>query len=51
MIIVGIVVLILGFILSIPVLWSIGVVILVIGLLLALLGTLGHGVGGRRHYW
>ena len=51
MIIVGIVLLILGFILSIPVLWSIGIVVLAIGLVLVLLGAAGHAVGGRRHYW
>lgn len=51
MIIVGIVLLILGFILSIPILWSIGIVVLVIGLVLVLLGAAGHAVGGRRHYW
>jgi hypothetical protein len=50
-IIVGIVLLILGFLLTIPILWSIGIVVLVIGLILALLGALGHAVGGRRHYW
>jgi hypothetical protein len=25
--------------------------VLVIGLILALLGAVGHAVGGRRHYW
>jgi hypothetical protein len=51
MIVVGIICLILGFILNVAVLWSIGVVVLVIGLILALLGSVGHAVGGRRHYW
>jgi len=51
MIILGIVLLIIGFVVSIPILWTIGVIVLLIGLALALLGMLGHAVGGRRHYY
>jgi hypothetical protein len=51
MIILGIILLIIGFVAHIAILWTIGIVILVIGLILALLGTVGHAVGGRRHYW
>jgi len=51
MIILGIILLIVGFIANIAILWTIGIVILAIGLVLALLGAIGHSVGGRRHYW
>ena len=51
MIVLGIVLLLIGFIAHIPVLWSIGVIVLVIGLVLLLLGSLGREVGGRRHYY
>jgi hypothetical protein len=51
MIILGLVLLIVGFVVKIAILWSIGIVVLVIGLLLALLGATGRAVGGRRHYW
>ena len=51
MIIIGIVLLIIGFLLKIAILWTIGIIVLVVGLILALLGTVGHAVGGRRHYW
>jgi hypothetical protein len=51
MIVLGIILLIIGFLLKIAVLWSIGVAVLVIGLILALLGAVGHAIGGRRHYW
>jgi Family of unknown function (DUF6131) len=51
MIIAGIVLLILGFILAIPILWSIGIIVLVIGLIFELLGATGRAVGGRRHYY
>jgi hypothetical protein len=51
MIIIGVVLLVIGFILKIAIVWSIGIIVLLVGLVLALLGALGHAVGGRRHYW
>ena len=51
MIILGIILLIIGFVANIAILWSIGIIVLIVGLILALLGTIGHAVGGRRHYW
>ena len=51
MMVVGIVLLLLGLVLSIPILWTIGIVVLLVGLVLLLLGSLGHAVGGRRHYY
>jgi hypothetical protein len=51
MIILGIVLLIIGFIAKIAILWSIGIILLVIGLILVLLGSMGRAVGGRRHYY
>ena len=51
MIILGILLLIIGFVAAIPVVWSIGVIVFVIGLVLWILGALGHAVGGRRHYF
>ena len=51
MIVLGIVLLLIGFIAKIPILWSIGIVVLVIGLILLVLGAMGREVGGRRHYY
>ena len=51
MIILGIVLLIIGFITGIAIVWTIGTIVLVVGLFLWLLGALGHAVGGRRHYF
>lgn len=51
MITLGLVLLIIGFLLRIAFLWSLGSIILVIGLVLWLLGALNHAVGGRRHYF
>ncbi|GAD84050.1 DUF6131 family protein [Nocardia asteroides] len=51
MILLGAVLLIAGLVFGISLLSTIGVVLLVIGLVLALTGSLGRPVGGRRHYW
>jgi len=51
MIILGVLLLIIGFVTGIPIVWSIGVIVLVVGLVLWLLGALGHAVRGRRHYF
>lgn len=51
MIILGLILLIIGFIAKIAIVWTIGIVVLVIGLVFVLLGAVGRGVGGRRHYW
>ncbi|BBY62169.1 DUF6131 family protein [Mycolicibacterium helvum] len=50
MIVLGAILLILGFVLHIPILWTIGVILLVVGAVLWLLGSIGRPVGGRR-YW
>lgn len=50
-IILGVILLIIGFLVKIAIVWTIGIVVLAVGLIVALLGALGRGVGGRRHYW
>jgi hypothetical protein len=47
----GIILLILGFLLKIAILWTIGIILLIIGLVLWVLGSMGRAVGGRRHYY
>ncbi|MDV8009012.1 MULTISPECIES: hypothetical protein [unclassified Rhodococcus (in: high G+C Gram-positive bacteria)] len=51
MIIVGIVVLIVGYLAGIPILWTFGIVLVIVGAILFALGAAGRGVGGRRHYY
>ena len=51
MIILGIVLLLLGAILSVPILWTLGIILVVVGVVLYLLGSTGRAIGGRRHYW
>jgi hypothetical protein len=51
MIILGLLLLIIGFIASIPILWTLGIIVLIVGLILALMGSTGRAIGGRRHYY
>lgn len=51
MIVLGLILLIIGFVATIPVLWTIGIILVVVGLVLELLGATGRAVGGRRHYY
>ncbi|WP_165827896.1 MULTISPECIES: DUF6131 family protein [Mycobacterium] len=51
MIILGIVLLIAGFLLKMSILWTLGIILVVIGAILAVLGSTGRAVGGRRHYF
>lgn len=51
MIVLGVILLIIGFLAGISILWTIGIILVVIGLVLWVLGALGHAIGGRRHYY
>ena len=51
MIVLGIILALIGLLVGIPVLWTIGVILLIIGLVLAVMGMAGHAVGGRAHYY
>ncbi|MFJ8750967.1 DUF6131 family protein [Streptomyces sp. NPDC102441] len=51
MIVLGVILLVIGFVTGIAILWTIGIVLLAIGAVLWILGAVGHAVGGRRHYW
>jgi uncharacterized membrane protein HdeD (DUF308 family) len=51
LIILGLILLIIGFVAKIAIIWTIGIIVVVAGAVLALLGMAGHAVGGRRHYF
>jgi hypothetical protein len=51
MIILGVVLLILGALLNISILWTIGIILIVVGAVLWILGATGRAVGGRAHYY
>jgi hypothetical protein len=50
-IVLGVVLLLIGFLAHVGILWTLGVIVLVVGAILALLGSVGHPVRGRRHYF
>lgn len=50
MIVLGLILLVVGYLLGLSILITIGAILLVIGLVLLLLGGVGRPVGGRR-YW
>ena len=51
MVILGLILLLLGYLLGISLLYTLGVILLVIGLVLLLVGYAGHPVGGRSHWF
>jgi uncharacterized protein DUF6131 len=51
MIILGIVLLVLGFLLKISIITYVGIILIVIGAVLLIMGSMGRQIGGRRHYW
>jgi hypothetical protein len=51
MLILGLILLLLGFLLHISILWTIGIVVLLVGAIFWLLGATGRAVGGRRHWY
>ena len=50
-IVLGLLLLLLGFLFKISILWTIGIIVLVVGVILFVLGSTGRAVGGRRHYF
>ncbi|MEV0357507.1 MULTISPECIES: hypothetical protein [unclassified Nocardia] len=51
MIVLGLILLLVGWLLGIPLLTTAGIVVLLVGAVLLLAGSLGRPVGGRRHYF
>jgi hypothetical protein len=51
MIILGVILLLLGLLLSVPILTTIGIVVAIVGVVLMILGGVGRPVAGRRHYY
>ncbi|WP_407345489.1 DUF6131 family protein [Pengzhenrongella phosphoraccumulans] len=50
-IVLGIVLLLVGYLVHVPIATTIGVILIVVGLIFFVLGSMGRAVGGRRHYW
>jgi uncharacterized membrane protein (Fun14 family) len=51
MISLGLILLLVGFIVGIAILKTLGVLLLVVGVVLVVLGSMDRAVFGRRHYW
>ncbi|WP_192860047.1 hypothetical protein [Mycobacterium sp. MS1601] len=51
MIVLGAILLILGFVLNINILWTIGIILLVIGAVFWILGAVGRPVAGRKAWY
>ena len=51
MITLGVICLILGLLLAVPVLWTIGVILVIVGIILMLLGMMDRAIGPRRYYY
>jgi hypothetical protein len=51
MVVLGVILLIIGWLTGISIIYTVGGILLVVGLVLLLLGSVGHGIGGRRWYY
>jgi hypothetical protein len=51
LIIAGIVLLLLGLLLGVGILYTIGIILIIVGAVLWIVGSTGRAVGGRRHYY
>ncbi|GAC1381155.1 MAG: hypothetical protein NVSMB48_08550 [Marmoricola sp.] len=51
MIALGVLFLLLGFFLGVPILWTIGLILLIVGAILAIAGAAGRPIGSRAHYF
>lgn len=51
MIVLGLILLIIGFLAHIAILWTIGIIILIVGAVFWILGSTGRAIGGRRHWY
>jgi hypothetical protein len=51
MIVLGVILLLLGWLTGLGILYTLGAIVLIVGAVLFILGSVGRPVGGRRHYW
>jgi hypothetical protein len=51
MIVLGIILLIVGFVFKISIVWTLGIILIVVGAVLAILGATGRAIGGRKHWY
>lgn len=51
MIVLGLILAIIGYFASIQILWVLGIILVVVGAVLAVLGSTGRAIGGRKHWY
>jgi hypothetical protein len=51
MIVLGLILLILGFLFGVGILWTIGIILIVVGVILWVLGSMDRAVMGRRRWY
>lgn len=51
MILLGVILLIIGFVAKVSIIWTLGIILIVVGAILAILGGTGRAVGGRKHWY
>jgi hypothetical protein len=51
MIVLGVILLILGLVLDVGILWTLGIILVIIGIILWILGAMDRAVLGRRYWW
>lgn len=51
MIITGLILFLLGALLAVPILTTLGIILLIVGVVLLIVGATGRQIGGRAHYW
>ncbi|HEY3748603.1 MAG TPA: hypothetical protein VGL80_05360 [Pseudonocardiaceae bacterium] len=51
MIILGVILIVIGFLVGIPVLYTIGIILALVGVVFAVLGGTGRAIGGRAHWF
>lgn len=51
MIVLGIILLIIGFVAAVKIIWILGVIAVIVGAVLAIAGFAGREIGGRKHWY
>jgi hypothetical protein len=51
MIVLGVILLILGFVFGVGILWTIGIILVVLGVIFWVLGAMDRAMFGRRHWY
>jgi cbb3-type cytochrome oxidase subunit 3 len=51
MILLGVILLIIGFVAKVAILWTLGIILVLVGVVLWALGASGRTIGPRAHYW